>query len=289
MAETVDRAFVNAYTEELHRLAEQRASKLRGAVRVKSGVTGKNYNFERLGASDLVPIVGRHSATTILNPEHSRRRLVFSDRGGAILLDRHDEYKMLIAPKNDYANNHADSYNRFLDDLVIAAALGSATSVLADDTTSSVALPAAQQIAAGGTGLTFEKVNQTVRILNEADVEQEDRYFVYSPQGLEDLLAETEVTSSDFTSLMALKTANITGPWMGFQWLLSTRLAKVSTTRSAFAFQKKGLGLAIGLEIQVDIDRRADLNNSWQVLALVGAGAVRIEDARVVQVDFIES
>jgi hypothetical protein len=289
MAETVDRAFVMAYTAELHRLAEQRESKFRSAVRVKTGVTGKNYNFERLGPSDLAPIVGRHSATNILNPEHSRRRLTFSDRGGAILLDRHDEYKMLIAPKNDYANNHADSYNRFLDDLCIAALTGSATSVLADDTTSAVAIGSAQQIAAGGTGLTFEKVNQANRILNQGDVELEDRYFAMSPQGLEDLLAETEVTSSDFTNLMALQTGTLTGPYMGFRWIMTTRLAAVTTTRTAIAWQKKGIGLAIGLDIEIHIDRRPDLNNCWQVNALVGAGAVRIEEARVVQCDFVES
>lgn len=289
MAETVDRAFVHAYSAELHRLAEQMDSKVRGAVRVKTDVVGKSYNFERLGGSDLVAITGRHSATNILNPEHSRRRLTFTDRGGAILLDRHDEVKMLIQPKNDYARNHAESYNRFLDDLVFAAAIGSATSVLADDTTASVAIGAGQQIAAGGTGLTFEKVNQTARILNQADVPLSDRYFAYSPQGLEDLLAETEVTSSDFTNLMALKTGTITGPWMGFNWIMSTRLALASTTRSCIAWQKDGIGLAIGLDIEVSMDRRPDLNNAWQVLALVSAGAVRIEEARVVQVDITES
>lgn len=289
MAETVDRAFVHAYTAELHRQAEQMDSKVRGAVRVKTGVTGKTYNFERLGGSDLVPITGRHSATNILNPEHSRRRCTFSDRGGAILLDRHDEVKMLIQPKNDYAQNHAESYNRFLDDLVFAALLGSATAVLADDSTSSVAIGSGQQIAAGAAGLTFEKVNQAARILNQGDVPAGDRYFAMSPQGLEDLLAETEVTSSDFTQLMALKTGSLTGPWMGFTWIMSTRLAIASTTRSCIAWQKQGIGLAIGLDIEISMDRRPDLNNAWQVLALVSAGAVRIEESRVVQVDITES
>lgn len=289
MAETVPVAFVHAYTAELHRLAEQRSSKLRGAVRVKAGVTGKSYNFERLGASDLVPIVARHSATNILNPEHSRRRCTFSDRSGAILLDRNDEYKMLLAPMNDYAQNHADSANRFYDDLIIAALTGTATTVLSDDTTGSATLPAGNQIAAGAAGLTFEKVNQANRILNEGNVELEDRYFAMSPQGLEDLLAETEVTSSDFSQLMALKSGTMTGPWMGFTWIMTTRLALASTTRTCIAWQKKGIGLAIGMDMQIFMDDRPDLNNARQVNAIVGAGAVRIEEARVVQVDITES
>jgi hypothetical protein len=79
--------FVHGYTAEIHRLAAQRASKLRSAVRVETGLVGKTYNFERLGASDLQPINARHAPTPILNPVHSRRRVTFSDRGGAILKD----------------------------------------------------------------------------------------------------------------------------------------------------------------------------------------------------------
>ncbi len=289
MADTVNVEFVHAYTAELHRLLAQQETKLRQAVRVKSGVVGKTYHFERLGASDLVAIVSRHQATPILNPVHSRRRVTFSDRGGAILLDRHDEIKMLIAPKNDYARNHAESYNRFLDDLIIAAATGNSIAVDAADAASNVAIGSANQIAAGSVGLTFEKVLQASRIMNEANVPQGDRYFAISPQGLEDLLQETEVTSSDFNQLMALKTGTLNGPYMGFSWIMSTRLAISSTTRTCIAWHRDGLGLAIGLEIEIDIARRKDLNNAWQVHALVSAGATRIEESRVIQVDITEA
>ncbi len=288
MADTVNVAFVHAYTSELMRLLAQSETKLRSAVRVKTGVVGKTYNFERLGSSDLVPIVSRSQATPILNPTHSRRRVTFSDRAGAILLDRHDEIKMLIAPKNDYARNHAESYNRFLDDLIIAAATGNSVAVDSADATSNVAIGSAQQIAAGSVGLTFEKVLQTSRILNEGDVPQGDRYFAVSPQGIEDLLQETEVTSSDFNQLMALKTGTLQGPYMGFTWIMTTRLAVSSLTRTCIAWHRDGLGLAIGLEIEIDIARRKDLNNAWQVHALVSAGATRVEEARVVQVDITE-
>lgn len=291
MAETVDRAFIHGYSQELLRLVQEGddGSKFRGACRLKTGITGKTYHFERLGASALAPITARHQPTHILNPEHSRRRVSFSDRGGGILLDRLDEPKMLIMPKNDYARNHASAYNEFIDELVIAALTGSATAVDETDTTSSVSIGAAQQIAAGGTGLTFEKVNQAARILNQGPVPLRERYFAVSPQGLEDLLAETEVTSSDFSQLMALKTGTMTGPYMGFSWIVSTLLALSGTTRTCIAWQRDGIGLGLPLDLEVSIDRRADLNNSWQVLALASAGAVRIEEKRVVQVDITES
>ena len=67
------------------------------AVRSRS-VTAKTDNWDRLGPSDLAAIATRHATTTILDPIHSRRRAVMQDRGGAIILDRHDEVKMIASP-----------------------------------------------------------------------------------------------------------------------------------------------------------------------------------------------
>lgn len=287
--DSVPISFVHAYTTEVHRLVAQTQTKLRGAVRVQSGVRGKTYNFERIGSTDLGAIATRHAATTILDPIHSRRRATLVDRGGALVLDRNDEVKMLIEPMNDYAMNHAESINRFYDDQIIAALGGNSTAVAADDTTSNVALGAGQTIAAGATGLTFDKVNQAVRMLNQNDVPQEDRYAAISPQGLEDLLATTEATSSDFSNLQAIKTGTIQGTWMGLNWIMSTRLPLASTTRSCYVWQKRGVGLAIGIDAYTSVSTRHDLNDATQVYAMVVAGAVRIEEALVVQVDITET
>ena len=220
MSVTVNVAHVHAYTREIHRLAEQSVTKLRASVRVKSGIVGKTYNFERLGPSDLVTIT-RHSPTPILNPEHSRRRLTLSDRGGAILLDKQDQVRMLIQPQNDYAMNHAEAINRYYDDLIIAAAVGNSQAVDAADAVTNVALPAGQIIVDGGTGLTFAKVNQALRILNAAQVPYGDRTAVISSWGLEDLLATTQATSADFVNLKAIQEGKLQGTWMSFDWIVS--------------------------------------------------------------------
>ena len=290
MAETVDIAFPHGYSAEITRLYAAMDDKVRDAVRVKSGTTGKTYHFERL-ADDaaFATISSRHAPTFIMNPTHSRRRVSFTDKAGAYVLDRHDSYKMLIQPKNDYAQNHASAWKRFINDLVFTAATASAVTVLADDTTGTAALGAGQQIAAGAVGLTFEKVLQASRILNENNVPQSERYFAISPQGLEDLLQETEVTSSDFNQLMALKSGTLTGPYMGFSWIMTTQLTKASTTRSCLAWHKNSLGLVVPMELEIHIDQRADLNNAWQANALLAAGAVRIQEEGVIQVDITET
>ena len=288
MSVSVNVAHVHAYTREVQRLAQQSVSKLRSAVRVKAGVTGKSYNFERLGPSDLQTIT-RHSPTPILNPDHSRRRVTMSDKGGAILLDKQDQVRMLIQPENEYAQNHAASINRYYDDLIIAAALGNSVAVAADDTTSNVALGSGQQIANGSTGLTFAKVNQAARILNANDVPFGNRFAVISPVGLEDLLATTQATSSDFVNLKAIQSGQLQGTWMGFDWIVSTRLPVTSNVRSCLFFHKNALGLATAIDMYTSVSMRHDLNDATQVYAAATAGAVRIEEALMVQVDIDES
>jgi hypothetical protein len=289
VSQTIDVGFVHAYTQELHRLVAQRVTRFRQAVRVKPGVRGKTYNFERLGASDLAPITSRHAPTPLLNPEHSRRRATLGDRGGAIILDRHDEPKLLIQPENDYATNHAESINRYHDDLIIAALGGTSVAVAADDTTSTVALPAAQLIANGGTGLTFSKVNQALRILNAADVPYMDRWAAISPVGLEDLLGTTQATSRDFSDLRAIQEGRFTGTWMSFNWIVSTRLPITGNIRSCYFWHKQAVGLALGIDIYTSMSVRHDLNDAMQVYAASSAGAVRVEEQLVVQCDIDES
>jgi len=50
-----------------------------------------------------------------------------------------------------------------------------------------------------------------------------------------------------------------------------------------------GIGLAIGMDLDVKISERPDLNHAWQVWAGMSLGAVRVEEVRVVQVDITET
>lgn len=297
MATTVDRAYVHGYSQELYRLVQQSDTKFRQAARVKTGLVGKDHNFDRLGPSDLATVTARHQPVNILNPEHSRRKLNFTDKEGSILLDKFDEVKMLIQPQNQYAMNHAAAINRFYDDIMIAALTGNSTAVDENDATSSVTLASfdsgSHVIANGGTGLTFDKVNQTLRLLNEEDVPYGERYFAVSPQGIEDLLDTPEATSNDFIkqNLTAIQQGNLTIPWMSFNWIMTTRLAvTVGLVRTCIAWHKSALGLGLAIDMATRITQREDLATApIQVSAWCSAGAVRIEEAKVVQVDILET
>jgi hypothetical protein len=114
--------------------------------------------------------------------------------------------------------------------------------------------------------------------LDEADVDDENRYFVTDPTTLASLLNVSQATSADYVTVRALVNGDI-DTWMGFKWIKSTRVSAI-TTCSGIAFQKYGLCLAMAAQPMVRTDERTDLSYSWQVYYELNIGAVRLEEDR---------
>jgi hypothetical protein len=288
MSQQIDIAFVQQYAATVTHLAQQAPSKLRDAVRVKANVVGKSTHFERIGATSAYRIINRHSDTRYVDTPHSRRRLSLEDWGWADLVDKNDELRLLIDPTSDYVINAAKAMNRAIDSLIIAAFAGNSVSVDAADAATNVALQAPQLIVNGGTGMTVAKLRTANRLLNQADVEMEDRYLVMSPVAEEKLLADSQVTSMDFNSVRALVDGGLKS-FMGFTIIKSTLLPLSGNIRSCYAWSKAGMGLGIGQDVDHNVDTLPGKNYSTQVFFRMSLAATRIEEARVVSIDIDES
>jgi len=283
MANTITKAFVQQFQDNLIHLAQQKGSRLRGSVNEQS-VTGEKFHFERLGTVAAVAKTTRHTNTPVLDVPHSRRTATMSDYHWADLIDNEDKVRMLVTPESHYARSGANSMARAIDDLIITAATGNATD--GDGTT--IALPAAQKIAHGSAGLTLAKLISTKEILDGNDVDpDEERFMVLGSKQISDLLNTTEIKSSDYNSVKALVQGDI-DTFMGFKFLRSERLGLASTTRTCFAFTKSAMGLGIGSDVKTKIDVRPDKSYAHQVYLSFVAGATRVQDECVVQVDCTE-
>ena len=140
------------------------------------------------------------------------------------------------------------------------------------DPKSAYTIAAAQSLA---------RVIAVKQTFDTADIEMDDRVIVCRPDALDNLLNTTAATSSDYNSVKALTRGEI-DTWMGFKWIMSTRLAVASSsTLIAIAFQKYGCCFAMADAPVVRTDERADLSYSWQVYYELNVGAVRLEEARV--------
>lgn len=281
--------YAQDYSENIMQLAQQDMSKLWSAVYQKTNVRGKHFFQDQIGEWNMSPKAGRNPQTPSSDPNLARRMAIMLDYHDNVLLDRSDELKVISDPRSAYTIAAGKAIGRQIDDIIIDALGGDAKTGETGSTTT--ALPSDQIILNGGTGLTFDKVRQSQRILNDNDVEQEDRFFVTSPQGIEDLMGEDKATSSDYNTLKAIQSGQFAGnSWMGFQWIMSTRLdVDGSNIRDCFAFHKYGVCAGLPQGPFVRTDERADLSYSWQVYYELNIGATRLEEDRVVKVEIDES
>ena len=279
MAYTGDKWYAQQYQDAVMQLAQQKGSALRNAVWTKEANSEK-VNFERLAGTAAVAKTTRAVATPNVEMVHDRRVVTLVDYHWATQHDWFDDVRMLVDPKGPYTAAGGWAMGRAIDDLIIAAARGNAV----DGAAANVALPAGQKIVEGGTaGMTLAKILQAKRLMDAAEVESEDRYFVLSARQLEDLLGVTQITSSDYASVKALVQGEI-NTFLGFTFIRSERLPITSSKRFCIAFQKKGLGLAIGKDMMTKVDERPDLSYAWQVYMGWSMQATRVEEVRVVEV-----
>ena len=283
MSTQITTAFVQQYKNNLLVLAQQKGSRLRNTVRVES-VKGTSAFFDRLGATAAVLRTTRHGNTPLIDTPHSRRRVSLAPYEWADLIDQSDKVRMLIEPTSDYATNAANAMGRTMDDVIIAAASGLAYTGVDGSGTQAITL----QVAAAATNLTLTKLLATKEALDEGEVDDQDRFIIVSPKMMTSLLGTTEVKSADYNSIKALVQGQI-DTFLGFKFITSNRLAANATANGhlCLAYQRRGLVLAIGEDVQTEIGPRADKSYSTQVYVRMDLGATRIEDAAVVEIDCV--
>ncbi len=281
MSTQITTAFVEQYKSNVFHLAQQKGSRLRGAVKSET-VTGTSHYFERIGATAAQVRTTRHSNTPQIDTPHSRRKVTLADYDWADLIDQEDKVRMLISPQSEYAKAGAYAMGRAMDDAIIAAASGNAFGGVAGAT--SVALPAGQKIAVGTTSLTVAKLIAAKEILDASDVDpDETKYLVCSAKEITSLLGDDKVTSADYNSVKALVAGQIDS-FMGFNFIRTERIAASGGDNLALAFTQSAIGLALGKDISTRISERDDKNYATQVFLSMTIGATRVEDEKVVEI-----
>ena len=288
MALHVDEHVVLAFDENVKLEFAQNSSRLRSAVDVRTNVVGESKSFDRIGNDEAdektiaTSGTGRHEDHQESDLDGTRSWAGLRYFYKAIPLDPDDEDKMLVDPRNKYVMAIAGALGRKMDELIIDAAVGNAARGTYVGGTSNVALPTAQLIANGSTGLTIAKLRTAKKILDGAEVPDSERYLALNAKALSDLLGTTEVTSSDFNTVRALVNGELS-TFLGFSFI---RTEKINTTTGCVAWHKSAMGLAIAKERNT-IWQRNDKHGLWEAYGSVHFGAVRAEDAGVVMIDFV--
>ena len=291
MSIEVNKAFAQKFRDGFLHLVQQKGSRLRDYVRVNTDIMGKYDHFDRIGSTSAQKITSRHSDTPLISTPHSRRRVSMEDYNWADLVDKADKVRMLADPTSDYMKAGVWAMGRVMDDIIIAAMSGNATSVDEDDASSSVALPSAQKVVVSSTtDMNLDKLRSAKQILDASDVDPDlPRHIVMKSNQFYDLLEDEKIVSADYATVKALVNGDI-DTYMGFKFHRSERLAQDSSSDTlCLAWIPEGIGLSMGLDVKTEISERPDKNYSTQVYAQMCLGAVRIEDEKVVEIACTDS
>lgn len=280
MSVTVPVAFVQQFSANVHMLAEQKFSRLR-QICTTEPITGESKAFERLGSVDAQVVTDRHGDTPLNNTPHTRRWLYTKTYDVADLIDKPDQVQLLIDLESRYTQRHASAMGRALDTEIVDALGRSVAEGHAGGTIT--AFPGAQQIVSGSVGLTVNKLIEAKRMLDAAEVDEMDRWFLVTSTQLAQLLADERVTSADFNTVKALVTGAVDS-YMGFKFIRSERLALVSAERICYAVARGAMMLGVAQEPNSVSAPRPDKRMSTQIYTWGQWGAARLEDVRLVQV-----
>ena len=252
--------------------AFQTAGKLRGSVRLRTGVVGDTYNFRTMGKG-LANQKASQTDVTPMDIAHAKVPATLQNWVAGEYTDVFDAQEVNFDERRELAETIAGAMGRRADQLIVDA------------------LSAGSTISHGSAGLTLAKLTTASKTLNDNGVPATDRILLTSAEGIEDLLGEEKATSADYATLRALMSGEI-NTFMGFNVIMmETRaeggLAKSGSTRDCFAFHKSSIGCAIGLDISTEVNYIPE-KTSWLSLGKYKAGAVTIDTAGIVKVEITE-
>lgn len=279
--------YARQYQKTLNLLTQQKGTKLRGTVQVDTDFEGEYKFYNQIGSSSTVEKTTRHQTTPILDPDLQRTRISRREYLHNFVLDENDRIGMALNPMSSYMTTAVYAHGRTMDDRIIEAAYGTRYSGAQGGT--STALGGTQTIASGSVGMTKDKLIEARKkfLANDVDLDNEDLFLLIGEEQWEDLQDLTEVVSSDYNTEKTLASGKI-NTYLGFNIIITTRLDTTGSDRICLAYVRSGMQLAIAKDFRAEVDRRKDLNYSWQVWSNQHIGATRMEEKKVVRIDCTE-
>lgn len=290
------------FESQWRRLAQQVDSRLSGAVSVNSNCTGEVNYRDQIKPIDVSSLGGPNSnrlAATAISEIETQKRANYPEKFQAVKhFDEFDEVWLAeqSKPTSQTFLEFKAGFNRKMDDLIIAAATGTAKT--GDNGAVSTDLPTGQVISVdtGGTGsgMNLEKILDAKQLMEEnevfgQDIDGDEAYLVLNAKALRGLYDEAKITSSDYAGeLQALYNGEI-DQFLGFNFIRTERLAVATNVRTCFAFVKSGIALDIWQNPKFKLSERNDYNDAAQLRGTAAAGATRLEEIKVVEIPCDES
>jgi len=283
MTNQIDTALVIEFSNDVHVKAQQMKTRMR-PYSMEKMISGQDYYYDDIGSLEAVEIVTRHQKTEGQDIVHGRRKIRMREFRATIYLDKKDELETLIDPQRQYAEAVARALYRQTDRVINNAAFAAVLTGKDASTSISFATDGGATVSATS-GTTYEKLLEGIQnfIDNEVGTEMEEKlYLTITGEEHTDLMSETELTSGDFSRQYSIDKGKMINA-AGFDLIHFGKNAPVpiltvaSSVRDCIMGSSRGTCLGISQDLNIEVDKRPDLNNLTQVQASMFMGAVRTE------------
>lgn len=276
MSKTLSSVAVTEF-DSMVKHAYQGSSLLRPAVTVRNNVVGDTYKFRNMGKG----LANQKSTSDLVTPmdvSHSFATATLSNWNAPEYTDMFDAAEVNFDEKQELASTIAQSLGRRCDQLVIDAMDAETTY--------------AATVAADSANLTTAKVIDAQVALRRQGVPNSELFAVVNAGGLDGLLNQQEVTSSDYANVKALVNGDV-DTFGGFKFIVvedrdEGGLTVASDIVDSYFFHRSAVGLAIGIDMKTSVDWIAD-RTSWLCNGALKAGAVSRDGLGIVKVQYDET
>lgn len=279
MAINISNVYVESFENNVRHLAQQSMARARMCV-TERPTSSESHNWERMGANQASLKTGPRQATPTNDSNWSRRVSSVATYDIGDTSEQEDPIQMLVDPNSNIVRSVGMAMRRQIDDVIFAAATGNAT--IGDGTT--VAFPATQLVGDGTGVFTFDGVTEVYEVFMNRDIDPDEmKYMIVGPTQLRKMQQLIEYTSSDYMNVKTLASRGYVENWMGFHWIVSTRLlAPGAGEISCLAMTKQALGLQMNRDITTRVAEDPSISFAWRIYAYMTLGAVRVEDEHIV-------
>ncbi len=272
MSTTVEQSFAKQYEAEVHAAFQRMGSKLRTTVRSRNNVKGATVVFQKVGKG-TASTKARHGQVPVMNIDHEPVECQLADYYAGDWVDKFDDLKSASNERQVVVEAGAYALGRKTDELIITAL----------DATTSI-------VAAGGAGLTKDKVLEAFESLGGGDVPDDgQRYAIVGWKQWSDLLGIQEFANADYVGADELPWRGAQAKkWLGTMWMPHSGLTLTGTTRKCHWYHRTAIGHASGADVKSDITWHGDRAAHF-VSNMMSQGACLIDAVGVVAIDCVES
>ena len=238
MSTDIDQAFVRQYESDVHMAYQRMGSKLANTIRKKTNVKGESTTFQTVGRGSASQ-KSRHGNVPTMNISHAPVVCPMQDWYAADYIDDLDELKINHDEKMVQVESGAAALGRKQDEIILSAFAA---------TTSELAGTAA--------AISQTEIDAAFKWMGDADVPENDRFWVVSPAGWLDLMAIVAFTNADYIGQNDLpyKGGMVAKSFMGFTFFGHSGLPGPSTAKESFAYHRSSTGSGSGKEISSRMD-----------------------------------